>query len=303
MPRPPAFHTSAIDHRVDQICDAAGLPPALGLFPLGSPIRLLARRANLAAVGGFHALMQQIAQPIVAQGVLDHSDFYTNPELRMQRTADFLHAVIYGDRDHVKLGVRRYAAGHDPVAGVISAGTCPDLAGTPYDGWEDPARVWVLATLLESMITATDILFPGALTPADKDAAWADVLRIAEVLDVRAAMPQDFPALRAWMDERLDDLRTGDVPSSPLRPNLHVHRTTRTLAHLLFTKIPDYFGISDSVAWYTTPPALRPLVPEVPQPTRKLEFDVFVAGMLAAAVVEPYSEAWREYQARTGDDA
>lgn len=306
MSRPPEFFDDAIDARIDALADARGLPPELGLFPKGAPIRRVARLRPLLYLGGFHALMQQIAHPMVAQGVFDWSDFALNPTQRMDGTARFLNALIFGDREHAKLEVKRYAVGHDKVRGVIAAGTCPSRVGEAYDGWQEEARTWVHATIIEAMISAYDLVSMLPHSAGERDAIWQDGRLIAEAicLDTEAYAPT-YAALRAWMDERLDAVTMGNLAASPLRPHLHLHRTTKAIAKDLFEHIPKVWKLSHSVAWHTCPPPLRTLVPEVDRTVRDVEWQVFLLASQAALVGGPdelrYTEAFLAYRERVGD--
>ncbi len=306
MPRPPEFFEAAIDARIDALAEARGLAPELGLFPRGAPIRRVARLRPLLYLGGFHALMQQIAHPMVAQGVFDWSDFALSPTRRMEATSSFLNGLIFGDREHAKHAVKRYAMGHDKVRGVIAAGTCPSRVGEPYDGWDDEARTWVHATIIEAMISAYDLVSMLPHSAGERDAIWQDGRLIADAICLEtAAHAPTYAALRAWMDERLDAVTMGELPAAARRPNLHVHRTTRLIAEKLFEKIPDVWGLPDSVAWHTCPPALRTLVPEVERPRRDLEWEAFLLSsrtlMVTGIDALRYTQAFLDYRERVGD--
>jgi hypothetical protein len=305
-PRPNHLTDAAIDARIDTICNAAGISANFGLFPAGATIRKVARVRPLREIGAIRALILEIANPVVSQGVADRSQFKTDPTGRMERTGDFLNAMIFGDRNAVKFFAKRYAAGHDSVVGVIAAGTCPDRTGDAYRGWDDDDREWVHASIFEAMIFAFDTVMLTPLTATERTQMWKDAVRIGEVIGLNpASLAADYPALRTWMDARLAATTMGTGAVSPLRPQLHLHKTVQDISDHLFDLVPAAWLISAPVAWNTVPLQLHPILP-TPNPVT--QFAQWIAyrdlQRLAAESVVPWirwSPAYRAYRTRTGD--
>jgi uncharacterized protein (DUF2236 family) len=70
-----------------------------GMFPPGS----VARRMNAETallLGGGRALLLQLAHPLVAAAVANHSDFLRDPFRRLVNTLDLTLTVAFGDEDH-----------------------------------------------------------------------------------------------------------------------------------------------------------------------------------------------------------
>ncbi|GDX82008.1 hypothetical protein LBMAG42_38190 [Deltaproteobacteria bacterium] len=307
LPPPADLTDNAIDARVDLLCTNAGLSPNLGLFGFGAPIRRIARYTPLLALGGFHALVQQISNPVVGQGVVDHSQFETDPQGRLDKTGKFLNAVIYGTRAQVKEAIKRYVSGHKTVYGTITADTCPNRAGEYYEPYKDEERLWVLACVLDAMIFAMEQMAP--MTQVQRNKAWADGRRIARALGIpQSILPADHAALRSWMNLRLSKVTYGTAPSDPIRPGLHVHKSAHKISDALWANatLPP-FGLGESVAWFTTPPPLRTLCPaNTPPPlVAAVEWVAFLLATRAVVYFAPdairYSEAFLAYRTRTGD--
>jgi uncharacterized protein (DUF2236 family) len=116
-----------------------------GLFGPGS----LAWRINSESIlllGGGRALLMQIAHPMVAAGVADHSDFTAAPFDRLWRTVDTALTVIFGDADQWRSAVDRVARIHAGVAG--------EREGIRYSAVDPELLLWVHATLVDSSIEA-----------------------------------------------------------------------------------------------------------------------------------------------------
>jgi uncharacterized protein (DUF2236 family) len=305
-PRPLNMTDAEIDARVDLICNTAGLAPDFGLLPAGSPLRKLARVKPLRNVGAFRALMLEIGNPIVAQGVFDWSEFRTDPTGRLERTGNFLNAMIFGTRTEVKTYAKRYALGHDAVRGHVSVGSCPDRTGEVYTGWQDEDREWVHASIFEAMFFAYDTIMSAPLTAYERDAAWVEAVRVGEVIGLTPAnLAPDYASLEAWMNARLAATTSGTTPVSNLRPQLHIHNTVNVISRDLFALVPALWGISTAVAWHTVPAELRPLIPQ-PIPAGHTALWLFFrdtqrlqANSLFYWV--KWSTAYRDYAWRTGD--
>lgn len=118
---------------------------------LGTPLLLL---------GGTRALLMQVAHPLVAEGVLQHSDVAGDPFGRLMRTAQWVVAVAFGTTAEAERAVRITGAVHKRVTGTLPAenATVRVPAGTPFDA-RDPELVrWVHATLVDSFLAAHEAL-------------------------------------------------------------------------------------------------------------------------------------------------
>src|SRR5215831_7976655 len=125
------------------------LPPASeGLFRAGSWLRRIHGESAL-IFGGGRALLLEVAHPLVAAGVAEHSKFRTDPLGRLRRTLDAMHAIGFGDRAAALAAARGVHRAHARVHGRLSADAGAAYpAGTPYHGREVELVVWVWATLV-----------------------------------------------------------------------------------------------------------------------------------------------------------
>jgi uncharacterized protein (DUF2236 family) len=166
----------------------------------------VSRRINAERVvllGWSRAILLQLAHPLVAAGVADHSSFRDGGLAAARR----LHLTVRAMLGLTFGGVHRRAAAldgilaiHRRVHGRIPAAAGRFPAGTPYSA-EDPDLVlWVHATLLESIPMIYDrVVRP--LTAAERDAYCAEAASIAIDLGARDPdVPRTWHALRAYVD-------------------------------------------------------------------------------------------------------
>ena len=180
-------------HRV-VIHGAHGDPPSISR-------RINAERIVL--LGWGRAILLQLAHPLIAAGVHDHSGFRATTwaaATRLYHTVHAMLALTFGtdaERERALGGIRTI---HQRVHGHLTTGAGRFRAGTVYTA-EDPDLVlWVHATLLESVPMAYELLV-GPLTTADRDAYCAEAAWVAVALLARSdEVPRTWDAARAYLD-------------------------------------------------------------------------------------------------------
>ena len=180
---------------------APGRPGDPGLFGPGS----MAWRVNAESVlllAGGRALLMQVAHPLVAAGVADHSDFTREPFERLWRTVDAALTVVFGDTEQARAAVERVTAIHRGVRG--------ERDGVPYSALDPELLLWVHATLVDSSIAGYE-RFVGPLGPDERERYYVEMQRMGTAFGI----PQDLhpPTYRdflAYLDEAIAGLRIGE---------------------------------------------------------------------------------------------
>ena len=119
-----------------------------GLFPDDSVIRRV-NRENVLLLGGGRALLMQLAHPMVAAGVDEHSDFRIRPMYRLRRTIRMVMAIVFGDRCAASVGsaLRRAACGGTPSqARAASEAPCEPPETAPQESARAAGFVSTAAT-------------------------------------------------------------------------------------------------------------------------------------------------------------
>ena len=222
------------DHHPDAGDITGGAQPHAALMRL-EPTDV-SRRINgerLVLIGWLRALLLQIAHPLIAAGVAEHSTFRTSTAAkfaRLRQTVDAMLAITFGaepERRHALEAIRTI---HRRVNGTLVAGCGGFPQRAPYSA-EDPALLlWVHATLVESTILAFEQLV-GPLETWERDQYCADSASVAVELGADARhVPRSWDALRGYLAGRY------------LSGEIVVGEQARSLAYALLTPSPGWAG-------------------------------------------------------------
>jgi len=177
-------------------------PDAEGLFPPDSLFRRVNREAVL-VLSGPRALLLQLAHPLVAQGVDDHSDFLGDTLGRLWRTLDTMLTIIFADRTTALATAGRLNAAHARVQGALREGTRAFPPGTPYDARDPALAAWVGATLIDSALQVYQ-RWVKPLSPDERRVFYEESKTVSRVLGVSdAAIPADHTAFEHYMARML----------------------------------------------------------------------------------------------------
>lgn len=156
-------------------------------------------REAVLLVGGGRALMLQVAHPLVAAGVEQHSDYDVDPWGRIYRTIDVTMKIALGDRATSEEAAARLRQVHARVKGVA-----PD--GTPYEANQPDLLLWVWATLVDSSL----VVYPryvGPLAPGEIERFYHEQTRFALACGVpERAWPESYDAFREYFERTVADV-------------------------------------------------------------------------------------------------
>jgi uncharacterized protein (DUF2236 family) len=183
----------------------------------------------------------QVAHPLVAAGVEQHSDFARDPIGRLRRTLDTTLAVVFAEPGAAHAALRRIDRRHGPVRGTTDA-------GHTYDARDPALLLWVQTTLVLTSLRLYEAV-AGRLPAADREAYWQETRPIAAALGI----PDDVqPATLADL-ERYE--RT--MLATAARPDATSRRVARQVLRP-FGWIPEpVYWPSDAIAAALVPAALR----------------------------------------------
>lgn len=179
------------------------------------PDTRVSRRINAERIvlfGWGRAILMQLAHPLIAAGVYDHSGFRATPWSAVSRLYHTVHAMLaltFGSPAEYERALDGIRTIHRRVNGVLPERVGPFEAGTRYSA-EDPDLVlWVHATLLESVPLAYARLV-GPLSDEDRDAYCAEAAAVATALGAREA---DVPLTWHAAHQYLERMRASGVLS------------------------------------------------------------------------------------------
>jgi uncharacterized protein (DUF2236 family) len=219
--------------------------------------------------GWGRAILLQLAHPLVAQGVADHSGFRGERWGRLHRLDRTLRAMLaltFGSEQEAEAAAKGIRAIHRRVHGEIASAEGPFPAHARYTA-EDPALLtWVHATLLDSYLLTYELLV-GPLTAEEQDRYCAESRRTESLLGMP---PGCLPGRVAELREYLAQMFASG--------KISVGDTARLLAEDIL--YPPTFLIG------------RPLVALARLPA---------IGLLPASVRRGYGLTWSPRQARALD--
>src|ERR671930_365555 len=95
-----------------------------GYFADDSVIRRVSRELLL-LLGGGRALLMQVAHPLVAAGVAEHSDYREKPWRRLEQTMNAVWSLVFGTRAEADRTSARVRSLHSTVHGRLPAAAGP----------------------------------------------------------------------------------------------------------------------------------------------------------------------------------
>ena len=154
--------------------------------------------------GGGRALLLEVAHPLVAAGVAQHSDFRRDPFGRLQRTLAAMSTLVFRERTAALAAARSVERAHLRVTGTLAAAAGKYAAGTVYRGRDPELMRWVWATLLDTALVVYQ-RFVDPLSPEALASYHLEQAALARVLGVPAALVPDRPeSFQEFMAETLE---------------------------------------------------------------------------------------------------
>ena len=140
-------------------------------------------------------LALQGSHPTVAAGIYEHSELFTDPWRRAQRTFLYGQRLAFGpDREGTAAEIREL---HRHIKGT-------GFDGRPYHAWNREAWTWVHLTTFEATLFALEKIH-GRLPASDLEALYAEVREVGTLYGVRAQdMPDDIAGLRSYVEQGVE---------------------------------------------------------------------------------------------------
>ena len=211
------------------------MPDDNGYFAADGAARRVSRELAL-MLGGGRALLLQVAHPLVAAGVAEHSGYRENPWKRLEGTMNAVWAVVFGTRAQADRAARRVRAMHGKVHGTIPVAMGHYPAGTPYTALDPELLLWVHATLVDTALLVHE-RWVRPLSDSDQAAYYEEMKTCARLFGTPAdVIPETFAGFRGYMTEMLDG------------PDLCVTPTARDIAHSVMHP-PLPFPLRPAMEW------------------------------------------------------
>jgi uncharacterized protein (DUF2236 family) len=239
-------------------------------------------RVHQEAAVGFgvpRAILMQIAHPWVAQAVIDHSTWNTQPCARLLGTVGSAAMLTFGSRAQADEVARRIRTMHAHITGELPEDVGKWRKGTRYRADEPQALLWVLSTLIDTALCLYESCF-GPLPPADEKAYIADASRLGALLGLpQELVPPDRASLDDYMQRVMHD---GTIAVGTAGRELARGLTSMRIPEL-GPLYPVYHRTSVAVAKMTLPYPILQLFQFAPGPGQTLSYRC--GGIAARALI------------------
>jgi uncharacterized protein (DUF2236 family) len=149
-------------------------------------------------LGAGRALLMQLAHPLVARGIAEHSDFPSDPYGRLRRTLAASYTMSFGTVEQAERTAAVVRAVHERVR------------GDGYDANDPELVMWVHATLVDTALRVHDRFF-GGLSADEAEQYYQESKRKAVLFGTPLEdQPRDLVEFRDYMQWMVATLRVSD---------------------------------------------------------------------------------------------
>jgi uncharacterized protein (DUF2236 family) len=243
-------------------------------------------KESVVLLGGSRAVLMQVAHPLVAMGVSEHSDYMTDPFGRAERTFMLGELLTFGSQVKAHQAARTINRKHFTVYGDLPIDAGAFEKGTHYNARDPDLLLWVHATLIDTWILCY-MLFVGTLTTAEQETYYQESKEIAHLLGL---IPEKMPTTIGDLKDYIDGMLESDkliatpqarqiaqqllFPPAPLlfRPLMHLN--LQLTSALLPQQIRKIFGIEWTACrqalFDMSAKGMRSIIPHLPSNLREL---------------------------------
>jgi uncharacterized protein (DUF2236 family) len=212
-------------------------------------------RERILVLGAPAASLFQLAHPLVAAAVEEHTDFGRSASDRLRSTMRTTLAVVFGDEGEAAAAAGGVRDLHERIHGTLRPGEGTFADGTVYSASDPELLLWAHATIVRVGLNVYE-RFVRPLGPTNRDRYVAEAVRFAHAFGVTDRdVPDTDAALECYFDavlqgpglavgERARHLAVGVLrPDMPLglRPTLPAMRIVT--AGLLPGRLREEFGL------------------------------------------------------------
>ena len=175
-----------------------------GYFAPESVIRRVGSTPVTPFLGGGAAVLLQVAHPLVAAGVAEHSDFRRDLWRRLARTLRALYLITFGTTEEAEQAAAAVQAVHAHVRGVTRERVGAFPPGTPYSAADPELMLWVHATLVHASLSAYQ-RFHGSLSAEEQERYYHEMALVGRLFGTPASIiPRSLDEFREYFRDQID---------------------------------------------------------------------------------------------------
>ena len=226
-----------------------------GYFAPESVIRRVGNSPLTPFLGGGPAVLLQVAHPLVAAGVVQHSDYQGELWRRLVRTLRALYLMAFGTRAEAERAGAIVRAVHARVAGTTETQLGRFPPGTRYSASDPELMLWVHATLVHCSLQVYE-RFVRPLGLEDEERYYREMAVVAKLFGMPASViPRSLVDFREYVTAELAGptlavtgparavaavIQEADLPA-PMRVLVPAHRLAT--AGLLPPRLREEYGL------------------------------------------------------------
>lgn len=175
-----------------------------GYFGPESLVRRLGNTPVTPFLGGGAAVLLQVAHPLVACGVVEHSGYELDLWTRLRGTLRALYQVTYGDKAEAEQAAARVREAHRRVVGTTTCQLGVFPPGTRYSACDAELMLWVHATLVYSSLAAYQ-RFVEHLSEHELERYHAEMRTVAQLFGAPArVLPRSYVEFRDYVEAQFE---------------------------------------------------------------------------------------------------
>ncbi len=178
-------------------------------------------------LGGARAVLMQLAHPLVATGVAQHSSYLRDPIGRSDRTFVLGQLLTFGNTEKAFKAARTINRLHTHVHGFLPAEAGDFAGGTPYRARDPELLLWVHATLIDTIL----LIYPLLVRPLSEEEQNQYYQESKELVRLLGLPPREMPATAADLRQYVHDM----VYSNKLAATAQARQIARVV---LFPPVP-----------------------------------------------------------------
>lgn len=200
---------------------------------------------SILLLGGARAVLMQLAHPLVAMGVSEHSSYMTKPFQRTEHTFVLGQMLTFGNTATARKAAHTINTLHKHVSGTLPVDAGAFAQDTAYNARDPKLLLWVHATLADTILRIYP-LFVGPLTYDEQNQYYQESKMMGHLLGLtNADMPSTVDDLYEYVHDMVYSNQLAATPQARqivrqvlypplpnvLRPLLHLnlHITTALL--------------------------------------------------------------------------
>lgn len=194
-------------------------------------------------VGGLRALLIQSLNPLAMAGIAEHSDYLARPLSRLQRTAEYVATVVYGDTASAERAAGMVRRLHSRVSGI------DPITARAYSAEDYETMLWVHCVEIHSFMAAYRA-YGGGLTEDEQDAYLAEQVRAAELIGIPAEIvPASRRDYRVYFEVMRDRLCVSEASRDAIELVVDPPLTRELLPHQLTLRMMATAAVAITPRW------------------------------------------------------